>query len=130
MNEEALEFLRTGAVAGIRVGAPLDEVVRTLGAPADRAQVDSRTEILRYGRRELTLTDGHVTAIAVTDVNGDTTPQEVGALLLDAGIDWAVERELTFDKQLCLRAANSVLMLFDLERGTLQRLISEPGPAR
>jgi hypothetical protein len=63
----------------------------------------------------------------VTDVSGDTTPKEVGALLLDAGIDWAVEPELTFDKQLCLRAATGVLILFNLERGTLQRLLSGPG---
>jgi hypothetical protein len=128
VNPEALEFLRTSAVDGVRLGAPLDDVVRALGDAGDRAQVDARTEILRYGDRELTLTDGRVAAIVVTDVDGDTSPQEVGALLLDAGIDWAVERDLTFDKQLCLRAASGVLILFNLERGTLQRLISQVVP--
>lgn len=120
--------MRTSAVDGVRLGAPLDDVVRALGDAGDRAQVDARTEILRYGDRELTLTDGRVAAIVVTDVDGDTSPQEVGALLLDAGIDWAVERDLTFDKQLCLRAASGVLILFNLERGTLQRLISQVVP--
>src|SRR4051794_21283193 len=73
-------------------------------------------------------TGGRVTGIAVTGVDGDTSPRDVGALLLEAGIDWAVERELTFDKQLCLRADSGVLVLFDLERGSLQRLISEGSP--
>lgn len=128
MNPDALEFLRTGALDGIRVRAPLDAVLRALGDTGDRAQVDSRTEILRYQGRELTVTDGRVAAITVTEVDGDTSPQEVGALLLDAGIDWGVERDLTFDKQLCLRADNGVLALFNLERGTLQRLLSEAVP--
>jgi hypothetical protein len=128
VNREALEFLRTGAVDGLRVGAPLEEALRALGDVGDRARVDASTEILRSGTRELTVTDGRVAAIAVTDVDSDTSPQEVGELLLAAGVDWAVERELTFDKQLCLRAASGVLVLFDLERGMLQRLISEPVP--
>jgi hypothetical protein len=128
VNQATLEFLRTSAIDGVRLGAPLDEVVRALGEAGDHAQVDARTEILRYRGRELTVIDGRVTAIAVTDVDADTSPQEVGALLLDAGIDWAVERELTFDKQLCLRAGSGVLVLFNLERGTLQRLISQVVP--
>jgi hypothetical protein len=124
VNDEAVAFLRTSAVEGVRVGARRDDVVQALGDAADCARPDAHTEILRYDGRELTVTDGRVTTIALTDIDGDTTPEEVGALLLDAGIDWAVEPELTFDKQLCLRAASGVLALFNLERGTLQRLIS------
>jgi len=128
VNDVALEFLRTGALDGVRVGAQQDEVVGALGHAGDSAQVDANTEILRYGDRELTVTGGRVTGIAVTGVDGDTSPRDVGALLLEAGIDWAVERELTFDKQLCLRADSGVLVLLDLERGSLQRLISEGSP--
>ncbi len=125
MNELALEFLRTGRVRGIGLGARRDDLLRTFEAPPDTARVSADTEILRYGSCQLTVTGDTVVAIAVTsEVDGDTSPHDLGALLSEAGIDWAVERELTFDKQLSLRAANGVLIMFDLERGTLQKLMT------
>lgn len=74
MSDQLLEFVRTGSLRSISVGAPIEQVVASLGLPPDRS-VSGKPEVWKYGALQLTVVDRAVRMIAVY-FHGEALPWE------------------------------------------------------
>jgi hypothetical protein len=110
--DDFIDFLRTGAIHGLRVGATKADVCAVMGAP-DEASI-TRPLIWRYGQTEITFRNNEVAMIAVR-VEAEATA--VRKLLDDAGLRSEPHSGLTYDAQAGFVVAPSgVTLTLDLER--------------
>lgn len=136
MNEHAYEFLRTGSMMGLRVGATLEDVRRLFGTPLQRYRSElTGEEVLKYGALQITVMEGCVEAVTVS-YSGEPLPPPLSIVSIpDAHVDlytlleeldahaigWAIASTETFDRQLTLVTAGGVRIYFDLDQRELQR---------
>jgi hypothetical protein len=87
-----LDFLRTGTIDGLGVGASAADVRERLGAPDDTSSIKPR--IWKYEQTEITLRDGRVVMIVVRI---HTDAGAVTRMLDDAGIFYEPHSALSDD---------------------------------
>jgi threonine synthase len=101
-----LEFLRTGAIDGLAVGARPDDVRRKLGPPDDVSSIEP--PIWRYEHTEIVFRDGCVVMITVS-ANADA--QAVTNMLDDAGVTYEPHTALAYDEQIAYVVGGSRVTL-------------------
>jgi hypothetical protein len=107
-----IEFVRTGAVQDLRVGATQAQVRATLGEPDDTSAITPT--IWKYATTEITFRDGAVVVLAVSaEADADAVRQR----LHDEGLSYQPDEDLTYDAQeaFVIRRSN-VTVTLDLER--------------
>jgi hypothetical protein len=104
-----VEFLRTGTIDGLGVGASAADVRQKFGPPDDTSAI--KPPSWKYGQTEITFRDGHVVMIAVR-AHGDA--EAVTKLLDDAGVVYEPHSALTSDDQIAYVVGGSgVTLTFD-----------------
>jgi hypothetical protein len=107
-----LEFLRTGTIDGLGVGASAADVRETLGPPDDTSAI--KPPIWKYEQTEITFRDGYVAMIAVS---AHADEEAVTKMLDEAGAVYEPHSALTFDDQIVyVVAGSSVTLTLDATR--------------
>jgi hypothetical protein len=133
------DFLKTGELGCIVIGAYRKNIESILGNPELYAKVRPNIDIWKYGDLELTFDEGKITRIKIS--LEEITPQLPTQLvkekwlvnrliqienLLDIidrnKISWQVYTEFSFDRQLCLITEGNVCLFLDLDRREFQSM--------
>jgi hypothetical protein len=101
-----LEFLRTGTVNGLGVGASAADVRQRFGRPADTS--DIKPPIWKYDQTEITFRDGYVVMIVV---RVQAHANAVTKMLDGAGVGYEPHSALTYDDQVAYVVGGSGVTL-------------------
>jgi hypothetical protein len=101
-----LEFLQTGTIDGLGVGASAADVHQQLGPPDDTSAI--KPPIWKYEQTEITFRDGYVVMIAV---RAHADAETVTKMLDDASVVYEPHPALTYDDQIAYVVAGSGVTL-------------------
>jgi hypothetical protein len=101
-----LEFLRTGTIDGLTVGASAADVRQKLGPPHDTSAITP--PIWQYEQTEITFRDGCVVMITV---RAHADAEAVMKMLDEAGVLYAPHSPLTYDDQIAYVVGGSGVTL-------------------
>jgi hypothetical protein len=107
-----IDFVRTGAVRDLRVGATQAHVRATLGEPDETSAITPT--VWRYGTTEITFRDD---AVAMLAMSIEADAHAVRQRLDDEGLSYQPHEHLTYDAQEAFVIRTSdVTVTLDLER--------------
>jgi hypothetical protein len=101
-----LEFLRTGTIDGLGVGASAADVRLKLGPPDDTSAI--KPPIWKYGQAEIAFRDGYVVMITV---RAHADAEAVMKMLDEAGLVYEPHSALTYDDQIGYVVGGSAVTL-------------------
>jgi hypothetical protein len=101
-----LEFLRTGTIDGLGIGASAADVRQTLGASDDTSAITP--QIWKYEQTEFTFRDGYVVMITV---RAHADAEAMTKMLDEAGVVYEPHSALTYGDQIAYVVGGSGVTL-------------------